>query len=65
MLVFVNPKAGFSVSAAFDFSSGGLAGNVSVKKLFGPSMVSSSNYGEKSQIKNGRMLNWYCDIGLE
>ena len=40
MLVFVNPKAGFSDSAAFDFSSGGVAGNVSVKKLirmFGPS----------------------------
>ena len=27
-------------------------------------MVSSSNYGEKSQIKNGRMFDWYCDIGL-
>jgi len=36
----VNPKAGFLDSAAFDFSSGGVAGNVSVKKLirmFGPS----------------------------
>ena len=58
MLVFVNPIAGFSVSAAFDFSSGGLAGNVSVKKLirmFGPS--SGVELELRQKISNQKWAN--------
>ena len=59
-------RLSFQVLPRIYFSSGGAEDNVGVKKLISISLVLLVvlylNYGEKSQIKNGRMLDWYGAI---